>query len=319
MDFAAIGQAAALTNPMLAASSVPILHGRTLYLDGDGLAYYCAGNDETTPAEARARCRDKVEAMLKASGAEKLLILLTGSGGHKGHRYAVARIKPYQGQRSNSNRPKNWQALRTMLELGDFGPVHIDYDREADDRFGQYGHAAPDLTVHGTQDKDMRMVPGWHIDWKDNQIFYLAPDQFAAVWKDKLYGEKWFWHQMLHGDPTDNIPGLPRAYGKLCGPVTAAKMLDEAANREQAFGIVARAYHSHYGDRFFTEMVEQGVLLWMRRGDKADWFDVAAQGGPLYLDGTPEVNKLHYAAWKELRDRVKQAQELNDLAASQAE
>jgi len=313
MDLAAL-QARAASTTFMASDAVPILHGRTLYLDGDGLAYYCAGNDETTVAEARSRVSEKVEGMRRASGAGKVTILLTGSGGHKGHRYAVARVKPYQGQRANSRRPKNWQALREMLEQGLFGDeVKTFHDREADDAFGQYGHADPANTVHGTQDKDMRMVPGWHIDWKDNRMFYLPPDAYEATFNDKLYGLKWFWSQMLQGDTADFIPGLPKAYGKLCGEVGAAKILAGTSNNAEAANAVAHAYKSHYAERWLTEMLEQAVLLWMRRGPRADWFDCAAIGGPLYVfHELPE----HHAAWKELSERIDYALELNALAIS---
>jgi len=315
MDLAAL-QARAASTTFMASDAVPILHGRTLYLDGDGLAYYCAGNDETSVAEARSRVTEKVDSMRRASGAGKVIILLTGSGGHKGHRYAVARVKPYQGQRANSRRPQNWQALRDLLERGTFGDsVLCFHDREADDAFGQHGHADPENTVHGTQDKDMRMVPGWHIDWKDNRMFYLPPDTFEATFNDKLFGPKWFWMQMLMGDTADFIPGLPRAYGKQCGEVGAAKILAGASNNAEAFNAVAHAYKSHYAERWFVEMLEQGVLLWMRRGKDADWFDVAAAGGPLHYPEIPE----HFAAWKEISDRVNYALELNALATVSTE
>lgn len=312
MDLSKLQALAAASEPM-ASDSVPILHGRTLYLDADGLAYYCAGNDETLVSEARSRMRSKIAEMLRASMAEKVVLLLTGSGGHKGHRYAVARVKPYQGQRSGARRPRNWKPLRDMLEAGDFGPTIIDYDREADDRFGQFGWADPANTVIGTQDKDMRMVPGWHIDWKDNRMFYLGPDVYEATFNDKVFGRKWFWLQMLHGDPADFIPGLPKAYGKLCGPVAAENILRFAATNEQAASCVYDAYASHYKERALVEMAEQAILLWMRKGEDADWFEAVSQIGPLrpLSEAHPEY---HYLAWKELSARVRQAQELNALS-----
>lgn len=310
MDLAALQAKAAASNPM-GSGVAPILQGRTIYQDGDGLAYYCAGNDETTVAEARARLRDKVNSMGDISRAAQGMILLTGSGGHKGHRYAVARVKPYQGQRVSSKRPKNWLALRQLLEVGEFGPVTLDFDREADDRFGQYGWANPEGTVISTQDKDMRMVPGFHMDWKDNRMFYLAPGTYSEYFNDKLYGEAWFWHQMLMGDTADNIPGLPMAFGKRIGEVTTFKYLSSATNGEQAFNLVYQAYASHYGDRALTEMGEQAVLLWMRASPDAHWAESLNAVGVV---GKHCWNTLqHQKMWAELEARVTQAQELNAL------
>ena len=308
MDLKALQAKASASSHMGGAG--PILHGRVIYYDGDGLAYYCAGNDETTVAEARERLRDKVDGMQRAASAESRVILLTASGGHKGHRYAIARVKPYQGQRAGNRRPKNWLALRELLEAGEFGPVISYADREADDGFAYYGWLNPKNTVIATQDKDMRMVPGWHMDWKDNRMFYLEPNQFDATWNDKQFGEKWFWVQMLQGDTADNIPGLPLLNGKKCGEITAAKYLASASNREEALALVSAGYQGCYGDRWYVEMAEQACLLWMRAGSKANWHEACEDGKPLDLGGS----QVQWEALRELADRVQQAQEINDLS-----
>jgi len=315
MDFAALAKRAALTEPM-SVGAVPILHDRTLYLDGDGLAYYCAGNDDTELAEARQRLLTKVQGMQRASQAGRVVILLTGSGGHKGHRYAIARVKPYQAQRANSRRPKNWQGLRALLEAGTFGEVIIDYDREADDRFGQFGHADPEHTVIGTQDKDMRMVPGYHLDWADNRMFYLAPGAYDAVFNDKQFGLKWFWLQMLQGDTADHIPGLPKYVAggkpKLIGEKTAEEKLSSSTSSREAAEVAYLLYESYYGERWLVEMMEQAVLLWMRHTPAASWYDALAVGGPLNVFETEDE---YAAAYAEIEQRVKEASDLNALSA----
>lgn len=287
MDLATLQSKVAAVNPQ-ALGAVPVLHGRCLYLDGDGLAYYCAGNDSTLLGEAKERTRDKVDGMRRVCGASDHRILLTASGSHKGYRYAVARVKPYQGQRANSRRPANWRALRDLLTDGAFGTTAITATAEADDLFGHHGHADPLRTVIGTQDKDMRMVPGWHMDWQDHTMFFLPPGTYDAVHNDKQYGEKWFWLQCLHGDTADFIPGLPwykDSKGKLkrCGEATAADMLAPATTREEAACIVHNAYESYYGKRAVVELLEQAVLLWMRRDAGSHWLDCARPGGPMSL------------------------------------
>jgi hypothetical protein len=317
MDLSALKAAAGSLLPM-GGTSVPIIQGRILRIDGDGLAYNCAGNDETEPHGARSRVREKIAGFQQACGAEYTVIHLTGSGSHKGHRYAVAREKPYQGKRSSSRRPKNWQHLRDLLEAGEFGEVTIDYDREADDRFAQYGWADPTNTVIATQDKDMNMVPGYHINWNDNQMFYLAPGTFEAVVWDKTFGMKWFWLQMLHGDSVDNIPGVPKAYGKLCGEVTAAKMLAQATHNGEAAFIVGAAYQSYYEDDWRHALLEQAALLWMRRGEDATWYDCLNTGGPLSV--WSEEGRV-YDNWADaysiIQERIQEATEINELAATQ--
>lgn len=309
LDLAALKAKAAALSPM-APGLVPVLHDRTLYTDGDGLAYYCAGNDETTLGEARQRLADKIKGMQETCGAAVSVTLLTGSGSHKGHRYAVARVKPYQGQRSNSRRPKNWQGLRDMLDDGHFGDTtRRTLTAEADDLFGYHGHSAPERTVIATQDKDMRMVPGWHLDWVANLMHYLPPGTFDKVWNDKQYGDKWFWLQMLHGDSADHIPGLPfykNAKGKdtLMGDKTAQKMLAGVASNEEALACVHALYATYYGERALVEMMEQAVLLWMRRDPDSMWYDCMEPGGPLYPCRTWHDQDAFFRAYSEIKLRI---------------
>ncbi len=304
---------AAADSPM-GSNSVPVVRSRTLYVDGDGLAYYCAGKDDSAPGLARAALRDKVASAARVVGAERVVVLLTASGSHKGHRYAIARVKPYQGQRANSRRPANWRALRDYMEGPEFPwPVESTAVAEADDLFGLYVYPNPEGAVIYTQDKDMRMLPGMHLDWVSHRAYTVQPGT-DPVFNEKQYGHKWFWLQMLHGDTADNIPGLPKYLDpndklKPVGEVTAGKLLAD----EQLLHLrVAELYRSFYGDRWLVEMMEQACLLWMRR-DPSAWDDCMNPGGPLHYfdDGGPEFDK----AYLEIRERVYDANRINAATA----
>lgn len=316
-----------MTNPFasaiaLAAGSapmgaVPITPNRILLVDGDGLAYYCAGKDDTDAGEARRSLVRKVKNAAEFIGAERVVVLLTASNSHKGHRYAIARVKPYQGQRAGSRRPKNWEALRNYMESSEF-PFEVDSTAvaEADDLFGWYSHTFPDVVIY-TQDKDMRMLPGLHLDWVTNRVHKVEVVNGVvqdSVFNDKQYGIKWFWLQMLHGDTADNIPGLPKyktvnAQGlevfKPVGEVTAAKLLCQGATGAAA---VMVEYRGYYGERWLVELMEQACLLWMRRKPE-DWDDCMNPGGPLecFNDGEEEFAK----AYLEIKDRVSTADAIN--------
>jgi DNA polymerase-1 len=326
----------------MASGSVPILPSRILLVDADGLAYYCAGNDDTTPGEARVNLLNKVAAAQRITGAGEVRLLTTASGSHKGHRYAIARVKPYQGQRTNNRRPANWRYLRDLLEAGTIGPpVELTTTAEADDLFAYYAYNFPDDCVIYTQDKDMRMLPGLHLDWvshrthrveyslnwcrQETRAHNVIP--YNSVFNDKQYGPRWFWMQMLHGDNADNIPGLPLARCKYGGgPITpdgklnkvgeaaAPKILDAHSDLTLA-GAVELAYRSYYGERWLVEIIEQACLLWLRRvPDK--WDDCLDPGGPLALwnDGSEEFAK----AYQEIERRVRDADNINAAAQAQA-
>lgn len=327
MSYAAAIAAAAGASPM-GGVSVPVVPHRTLLVDGDGLAYYCAGNDDTDAGEARTRLVDKVKSAARTVGAEHIVVLLTAGGSHKGHRYAIARVKPYQGQRSNSKRPKNWQALRDFMTSGDF-PFTKESTAvaEADDLFGWWAYNYPDDVVIYTQDKDMRMLPGWHLDWVSHRMhkveYSLTASRDAlrmfnvqvhdSEFNEKQYGPKWFWLQMLHGDTADNIPGLPKYQAskgvfKPVGEVTAGKLINVAPT---AVDSVVGAYKSYYGERWLVEMMEQACLLWMRRNPTM-WDDCIYDAGPMasFNDGSPEFMK----AYAEIETRVREADLINAAA-----
>jgi len=275
--------------------------GRTLLADGDGLAYYCAGNDDTAPGMARRNLESKIEGAMRAAGADSVKLLVTGAASHKGHRYAIATVKAYQGKRSHSRRPRNWQYLRELIEQD--ARSHITDTLEADDLFHHYSLSLGDEHVAIlTQDKDMRMVPGWHLHWDDHALVRVHPDTWAFESNGKVYGRKWFWLQMLHGDTADHIPGLPKATiagkQKLCGEVTAAQLLDGCNTEREVQAVVFGQYASLYGDRWEAAVLEQACLLWMRRSDRL--FDCMLPGGPLHVPGSAMFEQ----AKRELSSRV---------------
>lgn len=282
----------------------PKVPGLVVHIDGDMLCYFCAGDKETPPGEARRRVLARIEKFKQACGAEKAIVHLTNPAGNKGERALIATVKPYQGQRQGSEKPKNHGFLQEFLR--DYqGPAFLSKmwaNREADDGmcFCAY-HAARSGKGLGyiaiaTQDKDMRMFPGLHIDWISFDTLMVEDGCFAKTNNSgKLFGYKWFFMQMLMGDTADHIPGLPEypttnAKGlpvlKKMGEKTAEKFLEKCTTTQQAFdevyGLYLEYYAEHLGlgyeeadDRF----VEQAALLWMRSGKNAEVDDLFSHEG----------------------------------------
>lgn len=224
MDFTDIANAVGAANA-IEPQGVPVVPGRRVHIDADMLAYQCGGNDETDVATSRRILNSKIALFREAAGAEGVLLHMTASGSTKGDRAVVAYTKPYQGQRKG-NRPKNWQYLRDYMADGHAGTIKQWYDREADDGFGFISENCP-ADVIATRDKDMRMLPGWHLNWDTYELVHVPRDAFAIEAGGKLYGHKWFWTQMLWGDQADNIPGLPKHpdFPRGVGEVAAGKIL----------------------------------------------------------------------------------------------
>ena len=73
-------------------------------------------------------------------------------------------------------------------------------------------------------------------------------------------GSKFFYSQLVTGDPVDNIPGLPRV-----GAVKAFEVLDECTSILDMYEGVAALYKDKYDDEWEDALNEQAYLLWMVR------------------------------------------------------
>jgi hypothetical protein len=275
-----------------------------LLVDGDGLAYYCAGADGTEPEKAYSWVTEMVDTFATMTGARDTRILLTAESSPKGGRYAVATVKPYQGQRKSSRRPENWAVLRRYLEAGRAGQVHVSTNAEADDLFAYHSdQCGPAVVAIASQDKDMRMIPGYHVLWDRTRLFYVPVGE-SPMHNEKQYGHRWFWEQMLQGDTADNIPGLPLLYGKKCGEVGARKFLaplyeGQRSSADQDVRVsraLEEAYCNLYRHDGPDRFLEQACLLWMRR-KPVDPLDMARPGGPLErFDNVAALERLRQRA-----------------------
>jgi len=289
---------------------------RVVHIDGDYLAYRCAGGDECPPGIARKNVREKVEALREMSGARRALVHLSMPGGTKGERFLIATVKPYQGQRSGGRKPVNWDMLRTYLETHDpkLNPafsVARWRDREADDGFAVASNV-PDPThtvAIASPDKDMRMLAGLHIDFHDYTLTVVPKGTYELLgpYNGLVYGHKWFWLQMLQGDTADHIPGLPLYFGKKIGEKGALAALKGTTCNEEAFEVVSGGYREHYGDEWADRFVEQASLLWLRHGRQAYLHD--------FVRVVPLTSDIEAAA-KRLQKRVRiQRAEIDAITA----
>lgn len=256
----------------------------TLHVDGDYAAYYFSGNDETTIAQAKHKLTEAVGIAAKIAGATSVTIHLSSGMSDKGGRFKIATIKPYQGQRDSSRRPKNWEALRAWLEQEKTLPgtdfrVVTWIDREADDGVAaaaRYAFQSGKRPAIFSRDKDFRMIPGRHVIWTTLERVEVEPETFEKIGPDgEVYGRKWFWMQMLQGDSADHIPGLEKQPAKKagtfkdCGAACAMDYLGPVKSDEKAYRIVRDLYGLYYGGSWADRFVEQAALLWLRVDNKA--------------------------------------------------
>lgn len=250
------------------------------HIDGDYLAYYAAGSNDTAAGTARRNVLHRVDKIRFLTGASRVVMHLTSGMSTKGDRFLAATSKPYQGQRTGS-KPVNWHALRDYMEghNGSIFEPKLWTTREADDGIAYVTHTMAEsrgqLQVIHTADKDMRMFAGLHVNWKTWQKTEVPLGAFDVLGADGLqYGHKWFWLQMLKGDTADFIPGLPGV-----GDATADAALRGATCNEEAYDLVSKLYLRKMGTgRWADYLVEQAALLWMRVDRDASLLDFLRLG-----------------------------------------
>lgn len=308
-------QAAATGRPQEPTALIPQrVPGRVLIVDGDMIAYSNAGNDDTPPGNARLSAIARIENMRDMGGCSSVVVHLTSEASTKGDRFIVSTVKPYQANRSGGKRPKNWAYLREWMEsyTGDLFTVKTWGTREADDGIAYHATVlGVDKACIATADKDMRMIPAWHLDWKDYTLTRLD-NEFRVIGPNgKTYGHAWFWQQVLQGDTADGIPGLPRWVDrhnkeKLIGEKTAEKFLSSVSCDADAAIMCAALYKTYYGEDWADRLAEQMALLWMRRDREAAVDDFV---GWFFYEPKDPFHRQMFEAGQRLVERVKKAKE----------
>ena len=251
-------------------SAVP---GRTLIIDGDGPCYVAAATVKRLDTALRNFQQEILKRMFLA-GASDCRIHLTSRDSDKHGRFRVKAGKPYQGNRKSKSKPPLLEPLRELVAdnstwLDDYS-VLLHRELEADDGMIQDAYRLGEHGVICSEDKDLRMTPYPYYEIDRGQV---QPSQ-SVGWVSikhtpsgtpKLTGQGplFFWAQMLMGDTADNVQGVARYNGKLCGAVGAFDVLKDVRCIHDASNIVLDAYRE-----INQNAVAEGWLLWLTRWHK---------------------------------------------------
>lgn len=162
----------------------------------------------------------------------------------------VAFDKKYKGNRAEPDEsyPGQFRDAGLIVEyiIKNFPSLIFD-DLEADDIVAVL---QDENTYIMSKDKDLKQVPGNHYDWALNKLYTISNEQ--AIYYLSL--------QMLTGDTTDNITGLPQI-----GPKKATDFLSAIEKPSHYIYKVLLLYQKKYGIFKGTDMfVETWNLIKMR-------------------------------------------------------
>ena len=244
--------------------------GRTLILDGDGLCYVVAATVKTLPTAIR-HFQQRVLELMFLTRSEDALVHLTADGSYKAGRFLIRAEKPYQGNRKGKEKPALLESVRRAVAeqdnvLPDYS-VLLNWEVEADDAMMQDAYRLRDNGVVWSEDKDLRMTPFPYYDRNRGEVmdgagFGFIDIAFTKAGNPKPVGQglKFFWMQMLMGDTADNIAGLRRLDGKLCGPALAYNSLHSIQTEDEVANFVIDGYR-----KINQNPLPEGWLLWLTR------------------------------------------------------
>lgn len=245
-------------------------------IDADVLVYECgfaaeAGwkQDGAPPFEYAAEHLDNRVANICAEvGASKPPILfLTGK---TNFRTKIAKRQKYKDR--PSNKPFHYKNLIAYIK-GKYD-YRISEGLEADDLICIEQTSRPEETIICTRDKDLRACGGWQYGWELGNQPSFGPERVEgfgriALSRDrksiKGVGLLFFYSQLLTGDKVDSITGCEGI-----GAVKAYETLKDCTTSKEALKAVYSLYKQRYGLTAYSEMLEQGRLLWMTRKLRED-------------------------------------------------
>lgn len=209
---------------------------------------------------------ETIEHIVKATGADKYIVCLSGKGNF---RLDVAKQQPYKGNRDpNLARPYHYNTVGDHIIAAH---PHVVVDGiEADDWMAIQQRKEPKGNIICSRDKDLMTCFGWHYRWACGE---KQPERLNH-WISEFDSKKFFFHQMLIGDNTDNIPGCGKRIemmwgGKLTlrrkgiGEKAAQNLLVDCSTVEELYNVVSECYQNEFGDEWEEVMLENARLLYI--------------------------------------------------------
>lgn len=181
----------------------------------------------------------------------------------------------YSGYKKNRKRSENYadSFVPALRSLAIFEEKAIEAKgREADDLlciWATQAQKAGDPFVIASIDKDLKCIPGTHYNLKTNKKEFV----------EERDAKRFFYQQLLSGDPTDNIPGLPGI-----GPVKAKAFLSNLSVEESFQEIVVEQYIHAFEEDWYNQLLSNGKMLYLQTHEN-DFFKISHW---------PIVSSLHF-------------------------
>jgi len=221
-------------------------------IDGDVLVYMSIWGAETKE-EAKQKFDELFTGILENLFTTDYVMALGGPDN-----FRVDLYSEYKANRSKSKstRPDWFLDLKSDIEEDYDGCIFTD-NCEADDMVRVWATECQENNLECivvSVDKDLDCIPGQHYNPRTSKVYTVEED----------FADYFYWKQVLMGDSTDNIPGLPGI-----GPKKAEVMLAGCKGHDERRDVVCNAYHLRYGDTGYEYLLTNGRLIhiWRKIND----------------------------------------------------
>lgn len=241
----------------------------TALIDADSIVYIVGWNFKDEEAFAaqviEQACDDFIQSILTLTQAEQYVGVFSAK---HCFRHEIYKYKPYKGSRpSAADFIVKWKPVIEAHLITKWG-FYKSPNLEADDVVVALAATAEpeDQMVICSPDKDLRQMAGFHFDYRVNTGGIQTVSANEALMN--------FWTQVLTGDTSDNIAGIPKM-----GEVKAKKLFEEAARTEELsdmalYQIALNQYLGYFGLYYGAEIFRQTVdTVMMMRPGHAYWAD----------------------------------------------
>jgi len=237
-------------------------------IDGDSLIYYEMG--KATLEEALESLDRRIHQMFEMTHATQYAGFLTEG---KCFRYAAAITQPYKGNRKYGDKPIIFPAIKEYLKQ------HWNFtfvpELEADDLVSVYHD--PLKTVICSPDKDVLY---------QNKGIHYNYGKAESVIVDENEALTFLWKQMLMGDSTDGIQGIPKV-----GPKTADTWLEPLLPNEMPEFVLNKYIEKFEYAEGITKFAETFKLVYMLKSRKDVMQETGVLLGDLIVHDVKQINE----------------------------
>lgn len=227
---------------------------------------------EPTPAEnakfleeAWVRLKRHFKELQEICFADRIKAAVKGGEGFRDVMYPA-----YKAQRKAAKRGTDLFVPTLRERLIESGLAVPALGMEADDYiriWQQEAVASGEDYVICREDKDLKCIPGRHWHLKHNEFIIVSESEAC----------RFYYEQLLQGDPTDNIKAVPGV-----GPKKAKNFLLEETDEKGFQTVVTQVYQAAFGRHWRRELVFTGSLIYLLK----------TPDDKFTLDGWPDIEYI---------------------------